>query len=213
MPKILGVGHVLQKRYKIIEGLPDRVTNALGILPDPFHIVVTGKRKNGKTSFVMQMVKELGKAGLKVFYNSLEEGDSKTIQDAFIRSNMVEAKGKVMLGDGFYFDDLMELLRNSNYKVVVIDSLDYMKLTKRNYIKMVETFPRKSFIILTWGQKKGNVFTSDDYYGRQIEYMVGAVVGVDDFTATAIGRYGPTEPYDIWPNKPKKHRNSQLSII
>ena len=50
---------------------------------------VWGKSGNGKTSFVLQLCKELTRFG-KVAYDSLEEGASLTMQNALMRVGMSE---------------------------------------------------------------------------------------------------------------------------
>jgi len=211
MAKVLGVTQVLNKNYKIMEGIPEWITNSFGCLPDPFYIQIIGRPKNGKTSLTMQLIKDLATVH-NCFYSSMEEGDSKTIQDAFKRVNMGEVTGKVMLGDGFYFNDLVTYLKGpgKRKKIIVLDSLDYMKLTKIQYIRLIELFPSKSFIVICWGSKKGREVVCDDYYGNKIKHMMGAIVCVDNFTAETIGRYGPTERYVIWDKGVKKP--SQMSI-
>lgn len=213
MPRVLGVNQVLSKQYKVLDNVPEWIQNTIGTLPDPFYIQVIGRPKNGKTSLIMNLVRSLAEQ-FDCFYNSLEEGDSKTIQDAYIRSDMQAVAGKVMLGDGFYFNDLMDYLHGAGKrkKIVVIDSLDYMKLTKLQYIKLIETFPSKSFIVICWGGRKGKDFVCDDYYGNQIKHMMGAIIGVEGFVAETIGRYGPTEPYTIWAKGAKKKQVPQMSL-
>ena len=213
MPKVLGVTQVLSKNYKVLEEVPQWIMDALGVLPDPFHIQIIGRPKNGKTSFTMQLVKALADR-YSVFYSSMEEGDSKTIQDAYQRVNMEEVNGKVMLGDGFYFADLMDYLRGpgKRKKIVVIDSLDYMKLTKAQYIKLIEAFPRKSFIVICWGGRKGRDFVCDDYFGNKIKHMMGAIVGVENFKTHTVGRYGPCESYTIW-ERGVKQEAKQMQLI
>jgi hypothetical protein len=210
MGRVLGVMDIYNKNYKVLEDVDQWVIDALGRLPDPFHIIVIGKRKNGKTSFVMKLCKSLAKK-YKIFYSSREEGDSVTIQDAYKRVDMKEVAGKMFLGDGFSFEELVEKLKATYYKIVVIDSLDYMKLTKIQYQTLIETFPRKSFIIICWGQKKGRDWVADDYFGNKIAFMVGAVVGIADFKTDVIGRYGPTDEYVIWEKKPSK--GTQLKLM
>lgn len=194
-----------------MEDVPQWITDTIGVLPDPFYIQIIGRPKNGKTSFTMKLVRDLA-VRYDCFYSSMEEGDSKTIQDAFKRVSMEEVKGKVMLGDGFYFNDLMAYLRGpgKRKKIIVIDSLDYMKLTKHQYIKLTESFPSKSFIVICWGGKKARDFVCDDYYGNQIKHMMGAIVGVENFQAETIGRYGPTEKYTIWAKGVKKTTQQTL---
>lgn len=216
MARTLGVTQILDKNYKMLDNVPDWIVNILGRLPDPFYIQVIGRPKNGKTTFAMQVVKGLAMSGYNVWYNSKEEGDCVTIQDAYKLVGMKVVKGYVFLGDGYYFDDMMEYLHGpgKRKKIVVIDSLDYMKLTKRQFIKLTETFPSKSFMVLCWGGKKGHEWVCDDYYGNQIRHMMGSIVGVQDYIVESRGRYGPTELYSVYPEKYpiKKQHNGQLAM-
>ena len=211
MTKKLSVTAILTKKYKILD-IPAEVKNVVGTLPDPFTMIVGGQPKNGKTSFVMWLCKRLAAAGYSVFYSSREEGDSKTIQDAYILANMEEVKGKVMLGDTYYFDDLWEdLERRGSAKVVVIDSIDYMKLTLEQFKKLTERFKTKCFIIVCWGKySAGEFMIPEDYFARKIKYRVGTVVRVRSFTVESRGRYGPTEPLKL--KGPEPNEGDQLKI-
>ena len=206
MPRVLGISQILNKEYKELPFEGDWKA-LIGVPSDPFTMLVFGHPKNGKTTLLMRFSKYLSQFG-KVFYSSIEEGDTKTTKDVFIRENMkdIEATGKFMLGDGFFFNDLVEYLKGSNRgRFIVIDSRDYMKLTAQQYIKLVTLFPRKSFIIVCWEQagKPAGKFAKD------IEYMVDTVVHVKDFKAKATGRFGVGE-YTIWNKKP--NRGDQLKL-
>lgn len=212
MAKVLGVTQVLQKNYKVLE-IGEQWANIIGVLPDPFSMLVVGRPKNGKTSFVMQLCRHLAER-YKVFYSSLEEGDSKTIQDALILADMQAVTGKFLLGDGFYFDELVKQLEKRNSpKIVVIDSLDYMRLTLEQYKTLIRLFPRKSFVIVCWGESSASEFAKpEDYFAKKIKYKVGTVVLVQNFVAQSRGRYGSTEPYVIWEKGAKKKRELQLAL-
>ena len=215
--RTLGVKDILNKKYKVLENVPEWITNTFGVLPDPFHIQVIGRPKNGKTSVIMKFAKDMSIAGYHTWYNSKEEGDSKTVQDAYLRVDMKKAAGKMFLGDGYYYQDMREYLKDGagkRKKIVIIDSLDYIKLTKKQYIQLIEENPTKSFVVICWGGKKGTEWVCDDYYGNQIKHMMGMITGVQSFIVESRGRYGPTEPYSIWPERYpiKKNGNGQIKL-
>lgn len=201
MARTLGVSQILNKQYKVLE-MSDEWKNYIGTLPDPFSMIVIGQPKNGKTSFVMRLCRHLADYH-KVFYSSLEEGDSKTIQDALILANMQDVVGSFFLGDGYTYADLWEKLdKPRSPKIIVIDSLDYMKLTFEQWKKLNKKYPNKSWIIICWGKYSSKEFAiPDDYFGRKIKYQVGTVVRVQDFIVETRGRYGSTEKLVLWNKK------------
>lgn len=210
-PRTLGVTQILSKKYKTLE-ISEEWKKVVGVLPDPFSMIVVGQPKNGKTSFIMRLCRHLAER-YKVFYSSLEEGDSKTIQDALILAKMEEVTGNFFLGDGYFFNELVAKLKQKNSpKIIVIDSHDYMKLTIYQWQKLEKMFPRKSWIIICWGKASAKDFAvPDDYFAKKIKYKVGTVVLVRDFIAESRGRYGPTEPYTIW-DKRKPKQGDQLKL-
>lgn len=211
MGRSYGVQQILSKKYKYIT-LSEEWQNAVGPrLGKPFTILIFGKPKNGKTTFVMKFCKELAMLG-KVYYNSAEEGDSSTIQDAFKLCNMQEVpRGNFQLGDRDTFDEMVEKLKKNRALFVVIDSIDYMYLTKEQYQFLIETFPNKSFIIISW-ERAGD---PKSQAAKDIRHMVGAVIHVKNYTAYCMGRYGPTEPYVIWHKKNNAPQSppEQLSFL
>ena len=93
MKRALSVKDILDKKYhtfpfegewKAAFGNPERV----GVW------FVWGNSGNGKSSFVMQLCKELCKYD-RVVYDSLEEGSCKTVQDSLRRHGMSEVSRKL----------------------------------------------------------------------------------------------------------------------
>ena len=107
-----------------------------------------GKSFNGKTTFVMQLCKYLTNFG-KVAYNSLEEGQSETIKQAMLRVNMREVARKIVLLDREPISELkLRLSKKKSPKIIVIDSLQYSRLTYPEYITLKEEFPNHLFIFI-----------------------------------------------------------------
>lgn len=87
----------------------------------------------------------------RVYYNSFEQGVSKSLQDALKRNNMEDAKGRIVFGNMDTLQEMYEKLsvRNSP-QVVFIDSRDYMEMTRIQFAKLKDKFPHKAFIIVCW---------------------------------------------------------------
>lgn len=101
---------------------------------------VWGNSGNGKTSFVMQLCKELCKYD-RVAFNSLEEGTSLTVQNNLRRFGMAEVSRHL----AFIKEDIptlkIRLRRHKSFNIVIIDSFQYTQMTYRDYIQLKEEFP------------------------------------------------------------------------
>ena len=198
MGRSLGITALLDKQYKSLP-ISDEFKLALGEISDPFTWEIFGLPKNGKTTFVLKFCRMCCELGHKVYYNSMEEGDSKTFQSA-LRNAGFEAKhaGKFILGDRDTFSEMMEKLSRNKAKIVVIDSRDYMKLTTDQWKKLTTAFPRKCFVLVCWEQSGKPL----GKYAKDIEFMVSMVTHVSRFIAKTNGRFGADLKYTIW-DKPK----------
>ena len=208
MPRTLGVHYIMNKVYKSLQ-LQGCWLDTFGAISDPFTMLVYGHPKNGNTTFMMMFAKYLTRFG-KVFYNSIEEGDSKTIQDALIRCRMDELEeGKFMLGDRYFYTDLMEKLAKPNSgRFVFIDSRDFINLTCQQFKKLKATFKHKSFIIICWetaGKPSGK-------FAKDIEFIVDVVVHVSNFKAHPRSRFGGNQDFIIWDRKPAKGEQLKMHV-
>ena len=141
MARTLGVHHIINKAYPSL-AFEGEWKEVFGCPSDPFTMLVYGLPKNGKTNFMMKFSKYLTQFG-KVWYNSIEEGDCLTIKEAFIRCRMDELEpGKFMMGDRYFFQDMVEYLKGRNKgKFVIIDSRDFINLTCQQFKKLKTLFP------------------------------------------------------------------------
>lgn len=159
-----------------------------------FSCIIYGDSGNGKTDYCVKLAKYMSNF-TKVLYVSHEEGISKSIQEAFDRNVMKDVSGKVILGEKASVDEIIAYLKKRNSpNVVVIDSLDYMRLTTDQYKLIREACPKKAVIIISWS--KGDVPKSQ--YGKDIEYMCDIKIRVKGFKAFTKSRYGGHEPFVIW---------------
>jgi hypothetical protein len=193
MSRSIGITDFLNKRFDYYP-LEGNWKQTLGVPEKNFRMIVYGHPGNGKTEFCIQMAKMMAKH-CKVYFNSFEQGISKSLQDALIRNEMHEVSGRVMFGDKESFDEMIARLKGKNSpKVVFIDSRDYLNLTDQQFKKLIELFPRKSFVIICWelAQKPRG------QYAKAIEYMCDIKVHVKGFRAYPRSRFGGNLPFVIW---------------
>lgn len=162
---------------------------------------VWGNSGNGKSSFVMQLARELTKFG-KVAFNALEEGVSKTIQDAIVRFELDELDGKLQ-----FLCEKMDVLnerlsRRKSPDFIIIDSFQYAQLTYRQYIKFKEQHASKLIIFVshTDGTKPSGRSAVSVMYDASLK------IWVEGHRAISLGRYmGPVGYIDVWKNAALKY--------
>jgi len=163
---------------------------------------VWGNSGNGKSSFVMQLCKELARFR-KVAYNSLEEGVSLSMKENVIRNNMAECSRNFLLIDGESIEDLTaRLMKKKSPDVIVIDSFQYSQLNYRSYIKFKEQFKNKLIIFISHADGKSPSGRS----AKSVMYDSTLKIWIEGYKAFTKGRfYGPTGEYIIWLEKALKY--------
>jgi KaiC/GvpD/RAD55 family RecA-like ATPase len=207
MGKKLGIKQMMQKTFTIIQGLPSALTEALGELEDCFDMIVYGKSGNGKTSFVIQIIKALvqfGKLG-KILYITYEEGHGKTLQDLIKRFGLDELGNNIEFLDHATFDELFALLsKRKSHKIVVIDSIQYAAFTLDQCKKLKEAFikGRKKKIIIYISHCDGSL--PKGAVAKSIEYDANIKVLVEKNIAFVKSRFGGNKNYVVWEEGAKK---------
>lgn len=207
MGKTFSAHTLLNKEYETIP-ISEEWVMAIGEPEIGFTMIIYGDSGSGKTTFCIKLAKELSNHG-KVYYNSCEQGESRSLQKVCMFCNIQDVKqSQMMFGDRDTFEEMLEKLKKNRAKFVFIDSLQYANLTTAQYKLMIERYPKKSFIIISWskgGKPKGE-------YARAIEYMVDIKCVVHKGTAKAASRFGHTEPYKIF-DAPQKVQQGQTHSI
>lgn len=156
---------------------------------------IWGNSGNGKSSFVMQLCKELCKYD-RVVYDSLEEGSSLTMLQSLARHGMQDVERRFNLLDAEPMEELMERLRRrKSWNVAVIDSFQYTQMTYRDYIRMKEQNKDKLLIFISHAggcMPRGSAAVS-------VMYDAALKIWVEGFKAFSKGRFfGNTGEYTIW---------------
>lgn len=162
---------------------------------------IWGNSGNGKSSFTMQLCKELCKYE-RVAYDSLEEGSCLTMQESLKRHNMIDVNRKFALLDENVNDLKTRLRRRKSYNIVVIDSFQYTQMGYRDYINLKEHFPDKLFIFVSHADGKkprGNAAVS-------VMFDATLKIWVEGYIATSKGRFiGSTGKYTVWDEGAEKY--------
>lgn len=156
---------------------------------------IAGNTGNGKTRFLLQLIKELSRFD-KVVMNSLEEADSLTIKEAFIREQMQEVARRVILVPAEPIDEFSHRLSlKKSPKIAVIDSVQYVDFNFKEYLEFKKEH-RDKLIIFT-SQVEGKLPIGRT--AQRIRYDADLKIWVEGYRAFSLGRYRGPEPfYTIW---------------
>ena len=174
--------------------LSERWHEAFGEIDRTGVWLIWGKSGSGKTSFVLDLCKELARFG-RVAYDSLEEGDSLTMKNAFIRAGMMDVARRVVLLNRESMADLHERLsRPKSPDIVVIDSFQYTRMRYAEYQRFKEAHADKLIIFVshaTGDKPKGQAADAVMYDATQKILVKG-------YVAISKGRFKPGGRYVIW---------------
>lgn len=192
--RAVSVEEILKKKFIELQ-LPPEFEKLLGTPEMSGVWIIWGESFNGKTAFAMQLAKALTKSG-KVFYNTLEEGARKSMQNAVITQNMQEVKRRFLIGNREGIDDLKDRIRRKkSADIIFIDSLQYTGLNKKEYKLLKEEFPKKLFIFISHADGKN----PEGSLAKFVKYDADVKIRVEGYKAMCLSRLGgDKEPYIIW---------------
>lgn len=172
--------------------------------------IIKGDSGNGKTTFVLQLIKELTKY-YKVAYNSLEEGMRSSMRAAFKDMEMHKCrKGSLHLLHRESITDLIVRLKKKQApKIAVIDSIQYTFMTKLEYKKMQEQLPNTLLIFISHVEGKNPAGA----LAKAVWYDADVKIDVEGFVATAKSRAArgiKQKPFVIWEEGAKEYWNDLI---
>lgn len=157
--------------------------------------LIWGNSGNGKTRFALMLAKYFASLGLKVVYDSLEEGKSTSMRNAFRDVRMQEVKSKIMLLDKEPIKQLMERLsKPKSAHIVIIDSVQYSGLNYAQYKNLRDTFRNKLFILISHSDGR----LPEGKIAKSIRFDAFVKVWIEGFVAFPVSRYGGGEPFIVW---------------
>ena len=161
---------------------------------------VYGDSGHGKTSFMVQLAKYLGQFGI-VHINSLEEGKSASMKEAFNREEIDSKRDRVYLLDREPLETARRRLaqKRNAPDFMIFDSVQFMRgFTREQYKTLLDDFRNKLFIFTSHadGNKPKGALAGDIMYDSFVK------IRVDGYRAfCAKSRYGGTGHYDVWPER------------
>ncbi|MCH5235525.1 MAG: AAA family ATPase [Muribaculaceae bacterium] len=186
---------VMSKSYKTLPW-SERWSGPFGFPTVNEKWFISGASAGGKSSFVMQLSKELTNYGM-VLYCSYEEGVSQSFKNRMEMFRMNEVQGKFRVITEDTFEDLMSrLAKPKSAHFVIVDSFQVAEWTYDQVKKITQRFPAKSFI-----------FVSQEYKGQpmgkaamRLKYLCGVKVRVLGYKAFCQGRFteDPGSYYPVW---------------
>ena len=162
---------------------------------------IWGRSGNGKTSFVLQLCKELTRYG-KVAYDSLEEGDSLTMQNALMRVGMGDVGRRFILLNESLKELDTRLKRRRSPDIVVVDSFQYAHIDLKQYEEFIDRHKNKLIIFVSqadglkpWGRT-----------AQSAMYSASLKIWVEGYRAISKGRYrGNLGYYTIWAERAEEY--------
>lgn len=193
MKRAWSVKDVINKKHETIE-LEDEWYDAFGCPELKGVWFIWGNSGNGKSSFTMQLCKELTKHG-RVIYNSLEEGIDMTMSNTLERYRMDQVGSKFQIVKESIEELEERMSRRKSPKIYVIDSLQYTQLRYKQYLQIKERHKNKLIIFIS--HAKG-VNPSTDA-AVSIMFDASLKIWVEGYKAFSKGRFiGPTGEFTIW---------------
>ncbi|KQT17396.1 hypothetical protein ASG31_08270 [Chryseobacterium sp. Leaf404] len=145
---------------------------------------ISGQSGMGKTSFMLELAKQLAKFD-RVLFNSLEEGTSLTMQKAWKRHQVAESGRRIQLIQERYNELLVRLRKRQSPRYIISDSWQYAGMTFEQYLKLKEEFPNKLFI---WNSQMDGSKPMGKTAIRLL-YDADLKIWVEGFKAFSKGRY------------------------
>lgn len=157
---------------------------------------ISGASASGKSSFVMQLAKELCTYGTTL-YLSYEEGLRQSLQERLLRFKMNEVQGRFRVVTSDSYEEVIDRLsKPKSAKFVIVDSFQLSKWSYEQVEELVERFRRKSFIFISQ-EHKGQPMGKP---AMRLRYLAGVKVRVVGFKAYCQGRFteDPGTFYPVW---------------
>lgn len=157
---------------------------------------ISGASASGKSSFVMQLAKELCNYGM-VLYLSYEEGVGQSFKKRLGMFRMNERQGRFRVVTSDTLEELTErLARPKSPHFVIVDSFQVAGWSYEQAKQLMDRFPAKSFIFIAQeykGQPMGKAAV-------RLRYIAGLKVRVVGYKAFCQGRFteDPGSYYTVW---------------
>ena len=166
-----------------------------------FHMMVYGRPKQGKSYFCFDLAQYLSNFG-KVLYIAAEEGFSATLQKKL--DDMGGDNDNLDFANFRDYDTIKNALPGHDYRFVVIDSVNYIRIEPEQIEELKADNPRMALITVQQATKDGK-FRGSQQFAHNCDIIIEVIQGV----AHSTGRFAPPSEMAIFvapekTNKPGK---------
>ena len=166
-----------------------------------FHMMVYGRPKQGKSYFCFDLAQYLSNFG-KVLYIAAEEGFSATLQKKL--EDMGGDNDNLDFANFRDYDTIKNALPGHDYRFVVIDSVNYIRIEPEQIEELKADNPRMALITVQQATKDGK-FRGSQQFAHNCDIIIEVIQGVVHST----GRFAPPSEMAIFvapekTNKPGK---------
>ena len=156
------------------------------------HYMIYGLPKGGKSTFALHFAKYLADNFGNVLYVASEEGFSATLQQK-VRTFGLKSRN-LHFSNFREAEPIMELADSGEFDFLVIDSVNYIKITPEQIEDIKARNPDLSVITIQQATKDGN-YKGDTAYAHNCDI----VVVVDKGVATQRGRFNDEASMEVFP--------------
>ena len=117
-----------------------------------------------------------------------------------LEESLAEVGNQFQIIDEGYRELIERLERHKSPKFVIIDSLQYMNISYRQYQALKARFGRKLFVWISHADGRDPLGPT----AKKVRYDANVKIRIEGFKAFAQSRYGGGEPYEIWPEKARE---------
>ncbi len=200
MKRAYSIQNMLDAKHQVFS-FSKEFEEAFGEPPTAGVWLVWGSSGSGKTNFLMKLVKELSRFS-KVIYNSLEEGNSVTLQNTIKQANLKEVSRRVVVVSESLEDLELRLEKTRGYNIVVVDSWQYTHQKFLLFKQLTDKYKNRLFIVNSHAEGKQPLGRS----AKRVKFDADLKIWVEGFKAFSMGRtIGATGEYIIWPEGAAKY--------
>jgi len=176
LPKLPTLEDAKRKRWTQKRVPLRRTAELLPGLLDNAKILVFGRQGSGKSTFVLQLMDDLGKSG-KVLFVSAEEKASARLQERLIRNRIAGRNIEILnTNDWAVIKDFAD---RGDYKYIVVDSHNsVIGTTQKGILSFVATHPDTFMVFISRMSKNGKDVLGSSDWGYDVDTEIFLNEGV-----------------------------------
>jgi cytochrome c-type biogenesis protein CcmH/NrfF len=147
--------------------LSSRFIELFGEPAKGFMMAVHGGPGQGKSTFTIDLAKDLADHNNMVLLVAAEEGFSKSLQQKFTGYQSKQ----LILSNCRNFTGVKDNLKRSHYDIVVLDSIQQLRIKPEQLTILKNTYPKTSFIYILHATK-GGTFKGDNSYAHDADIII-----------------------------------------